>query len=147
MLPKPIGPDAHCAIDYGFAAFMMLAPDLLGLNRIARSLCYFFGIVSGGTAAMTDSRVGLSRAISLRRHGELETPFLPTLLVLPWLTGQFDRRGTRDFFLGFFVIACLNFFLTDYNAGQTARKARSTAKKIAAQAQRESIGETTGYAS
>ncbi len=87
MDSKPIGPTAHGAIDYTFVTLQVLAPSLFGLKGTARVLCYAFSGTQGIINALTDHPLGLKRVIPLRVHGELETPFVPALLVLPMLTG------------------------------------------------------------
>ena len=116
MTPKPIGPTAHVAIDYAFVSTNFLAPGLFGLTGAAKALCYFFGGTQGVINALTDNRLGVKRLIPLHVHGQLETPFVPALLVLPWLAGALRRRNARNYFLAFFGIALLNFVLTDYQA-------------------------------
>ena len=49
-------------------------------------------------------------------HGKLETPYVPAILLLPWLTGAFKRRNARLYFGAFFAMAVTNYLLTDYNA-------------------------------
>ncbi len=113
---KPIRPRAHGAIDYGFVTLQTLAPSLFGLKGTARVLCYAFAGTQGIINALTDHPLGLKRVIPLRVHGELETPFVPALLVLPMLTGTFKQRNARRYFLSFFSIALANYLLTDYRA-------------------------------
>lgn len=113
---KPIGPKAHGAIDYGFVAMNALAPTLFNLKGAARTLCYAFAGTQGLLNAFTDHPLGLRRLVPLRVHGELETPFVPSLLVLPWVTGALRQRNARRYFLSFFGIALANYLLTDYRA-------------------------------
>lgn len=129
MSDKPIGPTAHGAIDYGFVTLQTLAPSLFGLQGAARVLCYTFAGTQGVLNALTDHPLGLKRVIPLRVHGELETPFVPALLVLPWLTGALKQRNARRYFLSFFSIAIANYLLTDYNAyeRESPRQARQSA--------------------
>lgn len=113
---KPIGPTAHGAIDYGFVTMQALAPSLFHLKGPARTLCYTFAGVQGVINVLTDHPLGLKPVISLRRHGQLETPFVPALLLLPWVTGAFRQQNARRYFFSFFGIALANNLLTDYNA-------------------------------
>lgn len=113
---KPIGPTAHGAIDYGFVTLQTLAPRLFGLSGAARTLCYAFAATQGILNALTDTPLGLKRIVPLRVHGQLETPFVPSLLLLPWLTGALKQRPARLYFLSFFAVALTNYLLTDYNA-------------------------------
>jgi len=116
MNSKLIGPTAHGTIDYGFVTLQALAPSLFGLKGTARLLCYAFAGTQGVINALTDHPLGIKRVLPLRVHGKLETPFVPALLVLPWLTGALEQRNARRYFLSFFSIALANYLLTDYNA-------------------------------
>jgi hypothetical protein len=113
---KPIGPKAHGAIDYGFVTLQALAPSLFGLKGPAQVLYYPFAGMQGVLNALTDHPLGLKRVVPLRVHGQLETPFVPALLVLPWVTGALKQRNARRYFLSFFGIAAANYLLTDYKA-------------------------------
>ena len=116
MSKQPIGPTAHGAIDYGLVTLQALAPSLFGLKGTARTLCYAFAGTQGIINVLTDHPLGVKRVIPFRVHGELETPFVPTLLVLPWVTGALKQRNARRYFLCFFALAAANYFLTDYRA-------------------------------
>lgn len=116
MTSKPIGPTAHGAIDYAFAAMNALAPTLFGLTGSARAICYGLAASQGTLNALTDHPLGLKKVVPFRIHGELETPFVPAILALPWLTGALKQRNARIYFASFFAIAAANYLLTDYNA-------------------------------
>ena len=116
MNRKPIGPRAHGAIDYGFVTLQALAPSLFGLTGVARLLCYVFAAKQGVLNALTDHPLGIKRIVALRVHGQLETPFVPSLILIPWATGALKQRNARYYFLSFFVIALANYLLTDYKA-------------------------------
>lgn len=116
MNRKPIGPKAHGAIDYGFVTMQTLAPTLFDLKGPARVLCYAFAATQGILNALTDHPLGAKRVVPLRVRGQLETPFVPSLLLLPWVTGALKQRNARRYFASFFSIALANYLLTDYNA-------------------------------
>ena len=116
MTNKPVGPAAHGAIDYMFAALNASAPSFLGLKGPARAICYGFAASQGLLNALTDHPLGLRKRVPLRMHGELETPFVPAILLLPWITGAFEQRTARYYFSGFFALAAANYLLSDYNA-------------------------------
>ncbi|HEX8341938.1 MAG TPA: hypothetical protein VF624_13610 [Tepidisphaeraceae bacterium] len=111
---KPIDPDAHGIIDYAFAAFLFLVPRMLGLNPIARLVSYALGSTIGAVNALSAPK-GVYPVLPFRTHGKLEEPLIPALILLPWLTGQLHRRGTRAYFVMIFGMAAVNFFLTDYD--------------------------------
>jgi hypothetical protein len=66
--------------------------------------------------ALTDHPLGIKKLVPLRVHGQLETPYVPTLLALPWMTGALAQPRTRCYFLSLFAIAASNFLLSDYMA-------------------------------
>jgi hypothetical protein len=123
MNRKPIGPTAHGAIDYGFVTTQLLAPTFFSLTGPARILCYTFAALQGLLNALTDHPLGLKRVVPLRIHGQLETPFVPSLLLLPWATGALKQQNARRYFVTFFVVALTNYLLTDYNAYERATAA------------------------
>ena len=114
MPRRPIGPKAHGLIDYGFLAMGLLAPTLFGLKGSAKALSYGFAASQGLLNTLTDTPVGL-KIVPLRTHGELETPFVPSILLLPLLTGAMKQRNARLYFGAFFAIAAANYVLTDFN--------------------------------
>lgn len=124
---KPIGPTAHGAIDYGFVTVQTLAPRLFGLAGPARTLCYAFAATRGALNALTDHPLGLKRVVPLRVHGQCETPFVPALLLFPWLTGALKQPRARRYFLSFFCVVLANYLLTDYNANEPGHPAPADA--------------------
>lgn len=118
MTKKPFGPKAHCAIDYGFVATLFAAPGVFGLKGAARTLCYLFGGAAGVLTALTNQPFAWRRVVPFRVHGQVDTPFVPTLLFLPWITGALKRRSARRFFLAFTSVVLTNYLLTDYDASE-----------------------------
>ena len=116
MNPKPIGPTAHGAIDYAFVTMNLLAPTPSGLQGPAKAICYGFAASRGLLNSLTDHPLGLKKVVPLRLHGELETPFVPAILALPFVTGAFKPRNARIYFMAYFAIAAANYIFTDYNA-------------------------------
>lgn len=119
MSTKPFGPGLHSAIDYGFVATLLLAPTLFDLKGSARTLCYAFGGAAGILTALTDQPLAVKRLVPFRVHGEVDTPFVPTLLLLPWATGALGQPNARRFFTGFFFVVLTNYLLTDYRADES----------------------------
>jgi len=76
---------------------------------------------------LTNHPLGLVHVVPLRVHGQLETPFVPSLLLLPWATGALKQPNARRYFLSFFSIALANYLLTDYNAYEPDDSAPRTA--------------------
>lgn len=118
MNRKPIGPKLHGAIDYGFFSIQTLAPGLFGLKGTARTLSYAFGVSQGILNLFTNQPLALKKIVPFRVHGQLETPFVPALILLPWLTGALKQRNARRYFISFFSIALANYLLTDYKANE-----------------------------
>jgi len=118
MNAKPIGPKAHGFIDYGFVTLQALAPILFGLKGPAKTLCYSFAAAQGLLNAFTDQPWALKRVVPFRVHGQLETPFVPALLVLPWLRGALKQPRAQHYFVSFFMVALANYLLTDYHANE-----------------------------
>lgn len=116
MTSRPIGPTAHGAIDYAFTTFNTLAPSLFGLRGPAREICYGFAASQGLLNALTNHPLGLKKVVPLRIHGELETPYVPAILLLPWVAGALKQRNARRYSSTFFAIAATNYLLSDYNA-------------------------------
>ncbi len=127
---KPIGPTAHGAIDYGFVTLHLLAPRLFALHGPARVLCYTFAATQGLLNVLTDHPLGLVRWVPLRVHGQVETPFVPALLLLPWATGALQQPNARRYFGAFFSVALANYLLTDYHANEPG----AVASRVAADA-------------
>jgi hypothetical protein len=115
MNATPIGPKAHGAIDYGFVTLQALAPTLFGLRGSARALCYAFAATQGVLNVLTDQPLAWKRIILFRAHGQAETPFVPSLLLLPWALGAFEQENARRYFTAFFGVALANYLLTDYD--------------------------------
>jgi len=122
MNRKPISPDTHVLLDYGFAAVQALAPAVLGLRGVDQKLCHGFAAAVGLVNGLTDNRFGLKPLIPLRIHGKIEAPFVPALVVLPWLAGSLKRPLARKFFMLYFLAAAVSFLLTDFNARAQRRR-------------------------
>lgn len=116
MNRKPFGPTTHATVDYGFVATLLLAPGLFKLRGPARTLCYAFGGAAGLLTAFTDQPLALKRVVPFRVHGQVDTPFVPTLLLLPWAMGALEERNARLFFASFFAATLTNYLLTDFDA-------------------------------
>ena len=65
---------------------------------------------------MTKQPYALRRAVTFRTHGHVDTPFVPTLLLLIWATSALKQRNARCFFYAFTAVALTNYLLSDYDA-------------------------------
>ena len=115
-MKRPIGPTAHGAIDYVFVATQLAAPTLFGLKGTARTLCYAFAAMQGVLNVFTKHPLALKPLVPLRIHGQLETPFVPSLVLLPLALGAMRQPNARRYFTAFFLVALTNYILTDYDA-------------------------------
>ncbi|PRY10102.1 hypothetical protein CLV24_11519 [Pontibacter ummariensis] len=118
MKNKLIGPDAHGIVDYTYTALQVLGPRLFNLKGPARPLCYGFAGSQLLLNILTDYRLGVKRLVPFRVHGDLESPVIPALLLLPWATGALEQRKARIFFFSLFGISLATYLLTDYKANE-----------------------------
>lgn len=118
MTTRPIGPTAHGAIDYTFAAITAAGPAALELDPAARATSHAFSALVTVLSAFTNYPLALRRVVPLRMHGALETPFLPAVLVVPWLTGAMRQRKARLYFTSLFAMAATTYMLSNYNADE-----------------------------
>ncbi|MBC7785795.1 MAG: hypothetical protein H7144_18360 [Burkholderiales bacterium] len=128
MAMRPFGPKAHGVADWVFMAAQIVVPRLLGLSPRARLIATAFGAVTGVVNSLTRQPFGIKPVMSLRTHGKLETPLIPAMVAVPLIAGVLGDRRARRYFLPVFAIACVNYLLTDYNAG-SRRKNSAKGKK------------------
>ncbi|WP_224998929.1 hypothetical protein [Cesiribacter sp. SM1] len=69
--------------------------------------------MQGALNVFTNQPLAIRPLVPFRVHGQLETPFVPALL-LPWLTGALKQRNARRYFVSCFSIALANYLLTNY---------------------------------
>lgn len=131
MRNKPLNPTTHLALDYGMAALLLTAPRLLGLGLRARMISYLFGTVVGGLTLGTRSRITPMNVVTPREHGKMESAALPTMLLLPWVTGAMKRPVAGAFFLGACGMALANYLMTDFDADDRASVAQPPAAEPA----------------
>ena len=116
MTFKPIDPDTHGALDYGFIATIFAAPSVFGLKGNARKFCYGFGALASVLVPLTDQKYSVRRVIPFRIHGDIETVIVPSILLGPLALGALRRRNERVFFGSYFLTAAVNWMLTDWDA-------------------------------
>ncbi|PZE73854.1 hypothetical protein [Curtobacterium sp. MCBD17_019] len=111
---KPISPELHGRIDYGFTAANLFLPGALGLRPGARRLFRLFGLVQGGLNAVTDQPSAAIPAVPFAVHGAIEKNSGLLYVLLPLITGVLkDRRARRFWFLsGIALVVVYN--LTDW---------------------------------
>ncbi len=94
-------------------------------------LCYLLGGAAGVLTALTNQPLAWKRVVPFHVHGQVDTPFVPTLLLLPWATGALKQRNARRFFASFTAVVLANYLLTDYDASEYP-EARNAAMAAAA---------------
>ena len=78
-------------------ATLFAAPSLFALKGSARTPCYLFG-GAGVLTVLTNQPFAWRRAVPFRVPGQVDTPFVPTLLLLPWATSARKQSNARHFF-------------------------------------------------
>lgn len=116
MATKPIKPNAHVATDYLLGTLAFVAPGALGLGIVARTLSYVFGAAMIGNAAMTDTPLGVRRALTFRQHGDMDKPLVPSMVLLPYMAGAMRDPRARTYFSLFAAAALAQYLMTDYKA-------------------------------
>ncbi|WP_267419815.1 MULTISPECIES: hypothetical protein [unclassified Curtobacterium] len=119
---KPISPELHGLIDYGFAASNLLLPRVFGLRPGARRLFAVFGLAQGGLNAVTAQPNALTPAVSFANHGRIEKSSGLLYIALSAVFGVLAERRARRYWLaaGAALVAVYN--LTDWNASRTTKK-------------------------
>ncbi|MEJ2863568.1 hypothetical protein [Actinomycetospora flava] len=115
-LPKPITPELHGALDYGFLALNVIVPRLLRLPSRARAVFAAFGLVQGGLNAITDQPLAARHLVPFALHGRIERDSLPIYLGLPLLTGILRDRRTLAWFITAGATLVTVYNLTDWQA-------------------------------
>lgn len=59
-------------------------------------LCYVFALLALGIIAFSNHGLALLRLMPMRIHGYLDAPFVPAILLVPWMTGAMaaDQMGS-----------------------------------------------------
>lgn len=120
MDKRPINPEAHGAIDYGFLGLMMAGPTLLDLPPRSRWMFGALGLVQGTLNAMTDQPLALKRAVPFRTHGRIELASGSAFVALPLIAGAIQTPRSRAFFLMALASLATVYRLTDWDATPSA---------------------------
>lgn len=112
---KPISRPLHGFLDYGYAAAITAAPEVLGFvdeAETATFACRILGIGTVLAAVFTRYELGVVRVMPFKMHllGDLLTGI--SALVLPFALKFSDKGRARNTFLGFGVLALVVSFLT-----------------------------------
>jgi len=118
---KPLSPEKHAVIDYGFLATNLTVPTLIGATPATRALFAAFGAIQGTLNAFTDQPLAIKRLVPFKLHGQVEKASLPIFALVPLLVGVHrDRRG-RWFWAASAAALLTAYNLTDWNAKNTNR--------------------------
>jgi len=118
---KPLTPEKHAIVDYGFLAANLAVPSLIGAAPSTRALFAVFGAVQGTLNAFTDQPLSIARLVPFKVHGQVEKFSLPVFALVPLLVGVHrDRRG-RWFWAASAAALLTAYNLTDWNAKNTDR--------------------------
>ena len=121
MNKQPIGPTGHTGLDLGFAAASLLAPSVLNLKGSARTLCYVFGGSTLLLSAITAQPYAVKPVVPFKIHGAIDAGYIPSVLLLPALTGALKKPKATGVFVSLFALALGSFLLTNYKANENGQ--------------------------
>lgn len=117
MMKKPITPQQHGIIDYGFSAIQFLGPQLLDLNKNTTNLYQVMGAKFFLVNSLTDTPVGLKKMISFKDHKKADLFFLLSASALTLAKPIRKNRKSLIFHLAFLGLAAANYCFTNYKGG------------------------------
>lgn len=100
---KPISRQMHAVTDYGYAAFIAAAPELMGYKdeETAAGLSRMVGGEVLMASLMTRYELGLIPAMSFKTHLAADVVVGLLTMSAPWLFGFSENKRARNTFLGF----------------------------------------------
>jgi hypothetical protein len=118
MNTKPISPKAHGIIDYGFAAALLVLPQVLKLSKKAKKIYALNAVNTVLYSAFTDYPLALKRIIPFGLHRTMDKRNVSALALAtlhPLL-----RKNNRALYFHISVIAAalLAISLTDWDAAK-----------------------------
>jgi len=113
-MKKPITPDTHGIVDYVLTGVQAAAPVLLHLNKYSVRTYAALAAGMGVINALTDTRVGIKRRLSVRTHRKADLSLLGAMALLTTLPFVRNHKKALAFHLGFLAISVLHYVLTDY---------------------------------
>lgn len=116
MRRKPITPEQHGIIDYVFSGIQLGTPAAIGMNKKASRVYQLLGTKFLLVNTLTDTPVGMKRAISFKDHGKIDAAFLAGIGLLTFYKPIRKNRKALGFHLAFFSTAIAHYLLTDYNS-------------------------------
>lgn len=100
---RPISRQMHAVTDYGYAAFISAAPELLGYKdeETAATLSRAVGGEVLVASLMTRYELGAIPAMSFKTHLTADVVVGLLTMTAPWLFGFSHNKRARNTFLGF----------------------------------------------
>ena len=116
MNAKPISPKAHGIIDYGFAAALLVMPQVLKLSKRAKKLYAANAVNTLVYSAFTDYPLALKRIIPLNLHRTLDKKNVSALALATLYPLLGKNKRAFYFHIGIIAAALLATSLTDWDA-------------------------------
>jgi hypothetical protein len=114
-MKKPITPTMHGILDYALSGIQIFVPDMLGFH--SKVVKTYLDLGSGflGVNALTNTRVGIKRVISMKDHQRSDAAFLTTLTLLTFTKLIEKDKRALAFHFAVLGLSLANYFLTDYD--------------------------------
>jgi hypothetical protein len=123
MNKRPITPKMHGLIDYGFAAAQLVAPEVLGFNKKAKTLYRLFSAHLFTYSALTDYPMGIKPVLSYKAHHKIDIGNVAVLAAVTLYDGIKKDKRALPFHIGMVALAMVNVLLTDWKADPHAEEA------------------------
>ena len=124
-MQNPITPKLHGIMDYAFAATLLLAPPLLGLNKKASRLYKLLALDVVAYSALTDYPAGIKRLISYDTHHKIDGANIAGLVAGTMFKDIKKGKAELAFHIGITTIAIGIVLLTDWDADPYLRPGES----------------------
>lgn len=113
---KPLTPRLHGLLDYVTVVAFALAPSVLGLAGLPRTISYLLAVVHLLLTLVTRFPLGVLRLVPLKLHGGIELVVSIVLILLPWILGFSASPVAKWFYVGAGVVILCVWFLSRYDA-------------------------------
>ncbi len=113
---KVIDAKLHGIIDYLVVLFLLAAPILFDLPPVATLFTFALGGIHLALTLLTNSSMGLIKAIPFPVHGWIELIVSVALVGAAFYLGSMEGDLARNFYLGFGGAVLLVWALTDYRS-------------------------------
>jgi hypothetical protein len=113
---KKLDAKAHGVLDYIVVVVFAVAPLILGLEGIARTLSFALAAIHLALTAVTSFPLGLVKLVPFPIHGWIERIVGPVLVLVPFVLGFSDQMPAMVFYVVMGVGIILVGLVTDYRA-------------------------------